>query len=88
MLKKSINDSNTYILGNDCKQRYCGITLFLDEGVTPHNTDCSNEGNFQIIVQNLDKYGLDKGDTLYLYSCENEKGYLLMLMIIIVLHLA
>ena len=72
--KESINDSNTYILGNDCKQRYCGITLFLDEGVTPHNTDCSNEGNFQIIVQNLDKYGLDKGDTLYLYSCENRKG--------------
>ena len=72
--KESINDSNTYILGNDCKQRYCGITLFLDERATPHNTDCSNEGNFQVMVQNLDKYGLDKGDTLYLYSCENRKG--------------
>ncbi|TLD79366.1 hypothetical protein LS81_010565, partial [Helicobacter trogontum] len=72
--KESVNDSNTYILGNDCKQRYCGITLFLDEGVTPHNTGCSNEGNFQVIVQNLDRYGLDKGDTLYLYSCENRKG--------------
>ena len=71
--KEILADNITYFLGNDCKQKYYGITLFLDENTKPHNTDCSNEGNFKVIVQNLNLYGLKANDNLFLYNCDNKK---------------
>lgn len=72
--KDEIGEDNiNYILGSDCKQRYFGISLHLADDTTPHNTDCSHEGNFEVIVQNLNLYGLNKDDKLYLYDCENKQ---------------